>query len=173
MSDPKVKEQLRNVDDHIAYLMDRMRTYRYKWLEEYYCAKNLELHMPDGIKVPDLDQIPEDIASPAFIPELLGWDGEGSEGGEGIIESAFVDCDMLMRFHFGLGVGHVYSHHRSMQAEVQEGNAVRASATRDGQYTTNDTIDEVEVEVVDEDGDEDADEDGDEEDSAHGELTLE
>ncbi|KAG1763129.1 hypothetical protein EV702DRAFT_1051944 [Suillus placidus] len=63
---------------------------KYKWLEEYYCAKNLELHMPDGIKVPDLDQIPEDIASPAFIPELLGWDGEGSEGGEGIIESAYV-----------------------------------------------------------------------------------
>ncbi|KAG2742745.1 hypothetical protein P692DRAFT_20879278 [Suillus brevipes Sb2] len=31
----------------------------------------------------------------------------------------FVDRDMLMRFHFGLGVGHVYSHHRNAQAMHQ------------------------------------------------------
>jgi hypothetical protein len=85
-----VKEQLRNVDDHIAYLVDKMRMYRYKWLAEYYRAKILELHMPDGIEVPDLDQIREDIDSPGFMPELLGWDGKGSEGGEGIVESADV-----------------------------------------------------------------------------------
>ncbi|KAG2120178.1 hypothetical protein BD769DRAFT_1390382 [Suillus cothurnatus] len=86
----QVKEQLRNADDHIAYLVDKMRMYRYKWLAEYYRAENLELHMPDGVEVPDLDQIREDIDSPGFTPELLGWDGEGSEGGEGIVESADV-----------------------------------------------------------------------------------
>lgn len=85
-----MKEQLRNADDHIAYLVDKMRMYRYKWLAEYYRAENLELHMPDGVEVPDLDQIREDIDSPGFTPELLGWDGEGSEGGEGIVESADV-----------------------------------------------------------------------------------
>ncbi|KAG2090034.1 uncharacterized protein F5147DRAFT_586925 [Suillus discolor] len=32
----------------------------------------------------------------------------------------FVDRDMLMRFHFGLGVGHVYSHCHAMQAGLQQ-----------------------------------------------------
>ncbi|KAG1721829.1 hypothetical protein EDD22DRAFT_962397 [Suillus occidentalis] len=32
----------------------------------------------------------------------------------------FVDCDMLMRFHYGLGVGHVYSHHHATQVELQQ-----------------------------------------------------
>jgi hypothetical protein len=72
-----------------------------------------------------------------------------------------------MHFHFGLGVGHVYSHYRSMQAEVQEDNAVQASHTLHGQYTRNDTINE----DADEDEDEEADED--EGDSTDGELTLE
>ncbi|KAG2746208.1 hypothetical protein P692DRAFT_20876091 [Suillus brevipes Sb2] len=84
----RVKEQLRNANEQITYLVDRVSTYRYRWLEEYYRAENLELHMPDGVEVPDLDQIQEGIASPGFMPGLPGWDGEGSEGGEGIVESA-------------------------------------------------------------------------------------
>jgi hypothetical protein len=44
--------------------------------------------MPDGVEVPGLDQIREGIASPGFMPKLSGWDGEGSEGGEGIVEFA-------------------------------------------------------------------------------------
>jgi hypothetical protein len=83
-----VKEQLRNANEQITYLVDRVSTYRYRWLEEYYRAENLELHMPDGVEVPDLDQIQEGIASPGFMPGLPGWGGEGSEGGEGIVESA-------------------------------------------------------------------------------------
>ncbi|KAG2067230.1 hypothetical protein BDR04DRAFT_1129692 [Suillus decipiens] len=71
----------------------------------------------------------------------------------------FIDHDMLMCFHFGLGVGDVYSHYRSMQAKVQEDNAVQAGHTLHGQYTTNDTIDEDANEDEDTDEDEDADED--------------
>lgn len=35
----------------------------------------------------------------------------------GVDHSRFVDRDMLMHFHFGLGVGHVYSHKRTLQTE--------------------------------------------------------
>jgi hypothetical protein len=27
---------------------------------------------------------------------------------------------MLMRFHFSLGIGHVYSHHRNVQPDLQQ-----------------------------------------------------
>ncbi|KAG2120561.1 uncharacterized protein F5147DRAFT_766475 [Suillus discolor] len=40
----------------------------------------------------------------------------------------FVERDMLMRFHFGLGVGHVYSHQRAMQVIVQQ-NDITAQST--------------------------------------------
>ncbi|KAG2343737.1 hypothetical protein BDR05DRAFT_947857 [Suillus weaverae] len=44
----------------------------------------------------------------------------------------FVDRDMLMRFHFGLGVGHAYSHHRLTQPELHpEGSAAHAAFTHD------------------------------------------
>jgi hypothetical protein len=88
-------------------------------------------------------------------------------------EFRFVDRDMLMRFHFGLGVGHVYSHHRSTQAE--EGNGVRAGVTRDAM---NDTIDEdadddEDDEEEDDEENEEDEEDNEDEDSTDGELTLE
>ncbi|KAG2737753.1 hypothetical protein P692DRAFT_20883262 [Suillus brevipes Sb2] len=41
----------------------------------------------------------------------------------------FVDRDMLMRFHFGLGVGHVYSHHLAPQAAIQQDNIAAQSAS--------------------------------------------
>lgn len=47
-----------------------MKTYRYRWIENYYRADNLERHMPDGVVVPDLDQIPESAASPGSFTEL-------------------------------------------------------------------------------------------------------
>ncbi|KAG1856158.1 hypothetical protein F4604DRAFT_1932022 [Suillus subluteus] len=40
----------------------------------------------------------------------------------------FVDRDMLMRFHFGLSVGHVYSHHHARQVAVQQDNIAVQSA---------------------------------------------
>ncbi|KAG1871198.1 hypothetical protein C8R48DRAFT_669839 [Suillus tomentosus] len=65
----RVKEQLRSAEDNIAYLSERMKTYRYRWIEDYHRAENLELHMPYGTYVPDLDQIPEGAASPKLFPE--------------------------------------------------------------------------------------------------------
>ncbi|KAG2357558.1 hypothetical protein BDR07DRAFT_1380044 [Suillus spraguei] len=65
-----VKEQLRGMQISIAHLLEWVERYRYKWLEEYHCAKDLELHMPDGTYVPHLDQIPQDAPSPGFKPEL-------------------------------------------------------------------------------------------------------
>ncbi|KAG1897336.1 uncharacterized protein F5891DRAFT_982724 [Suillus fuscotomentosus] len=70
----QVKEQLRNAEENIAYLSDRVMTYRYRWLEEYYRADNLERHMPNGIHVPDLGQIPLGAPSPGFSTEFLAWD---------------------------------------------------------------------------------------------------
>ncbi|KIK32058.1 hypothetical protein CY34DRAFT_111130 [Suillus luteus UH-Slu-Lm8-n1] len=65
----RIKEQLRSAEDNIAYLSERVKTYRHRWMEEYYRAENLELHMPYGICVPDLDQIPEGAASPKLFAE--------------------------------------------------------------------------------------------------------
>ncbi|KAG1895782.1 uncharacterized protein F5891DRAFT_983961 [Suillus fuscotomentosus] len=65
----RVKEQLRSAEDNIAYLSERMKTYRYRWIEDYHRAENLELHMPYGTYVPDLDQIPEGAASPKLFLE--------------------------------------------------------------------------------------------------------
>ncbi|KAG2739947.1 hypothetical protein P692DRAFT_20755427, partial [Suillus brevipes Sb2] len=65
----RIKEQLRSAEDNIAYLSERVKTYRHRWMEEYYRAENLELHMPYGICVPDLDQIPEGAASPKILAE--------------------------------------------------------------------------------------------------------
>ncbi|KAG1790358.1 uncharacterized protein HD556DRAFT_1310746 [Suillus plorans] len=74
-----VKEQLKSAQIHIEFLSERMKTYRYRWLEQYYCADNLEHHMLDGVYVPKLDQIPESATSPSFFPELLSWSLEGSD----------------------------------------------------------------------------------------------
>ncbi|KAG2122446.1 hypothetical protein BD769DRAFT_1670840 [Suillus cothurnatus] len=65
-----VKEQLKSARIHIEFLSKRMKTYRYRWIENYYRADNLERHMPDGVVVPDLDQIPESAASPGSFTEL-------------------------------------------------------------------------------------------------------
>jgi hypothetical protein len=55
-----------------------------------------------------------------------------------------VDRDMLMRFHFGLGVGHVYSHYRTTPAELQrEGGTVH--------HDVQDFLDNAEVDEVDND----------------------
>ncbi|KAG1888807.1 hypothetical protein F4604DRAFT_1674424 [Suillus subluteus] len=71
-----VKEQLRNAEKNVAYLSDRVKTYRDRWLEEYYHANNLEYHMPSGIHIADLAQIPEGAPSPAFFPGYLDGDDE-------------------------------------------------------------------------------------------------
>jgi hypothetical protein len=73
-----------NAESNIAYLSDRVTTYRNRWLEEYHRANNLELHMPCGIHVPDLPQIPDSAPSPSFSHLLLAWESasEGSEKGE-------------------------------------------------------------------------------------------
>ncbi|KAG2131481.1 hypothetical protein BD769DRAFT_1386699 [Suillus cothurnatus] len=55
---------------------DRVKTYRDRWLEEYYCADNLEYHMPSGIHMVDLPQIPEGAPSPTFFPGYLDSDDE-------------------------------------------------------------------------------------------------
>lgn len=74
-----VKEQLKGTEIHMAYLSERVATYRHRWLEDYYRAKNLERCMPDSVEVPHLDQIRPGTASPAFCPELFSWENEGSE----------------------------------------------------------------------------------------------
>jgi hypothetical protein len=66
----------------IAYLSERVNTYRYRWLEEYYRADNLERHMPCDVDIPELGQIPEGLASPAFFPEFFTWNEEASERGD-------------------------------------------------------------------------------------------
>lgn len=79
----RLKEQLENAENVIAHLSERVNTYRYRWLEEYYRADNLKHHMPCDIVVPVLGQIPEGLASPAFFPELFTWNEGGSEQGDG------------------------------------------------------------------------------------------
>ncbi|KAG2047191.1 hypothetical protein BDR06DRAFT_976910 [Suillus hirtellus] len=81
-----VKEELRNTENNIAYLVERMTTYRRRWLEEYYRADNLERYMPYGVCVPDISQISNDAASPTGY---LACDIGGSEKGV-ICESAGV-----------------------------------------------------------------------------------
>lgn len=67
----------------------------------------------------------------------------------------FVDRDMVMRFHFGLGVGHVYSHHRPTQPELQpEGSVTHATLTHDDEDLVE--TDEVENQEDSEDDDEDS-----------------
>ncbi|KAG2147528.1 hypothetical protein DEU56DRAFT_753385 [Suillus clintonianus] len=81
----QVKEKLRNAYDHISYLSDRVGMYRHRWLTEYYRAENLELHMPEGVNIPDLDQIREvKVQKRESIFELGGvsvarktWDAAG------------------------------------------------------------------------------------------------
>ncbi|KAG2151804.1 hypothetical protein BD769DRAFT_1658254 [Suillus cothurnatus] len=77
-----VKERLENAENMIAYLSERVNTYRYRWLEEYYRADNLERHMPCDVNIPELGQIPEGLASPAFFPEFFTWNEEASERGD-------------------------------------------------------------------------------------------
>jgi hypothetical protein len=71
----RVKEQLNDAQINTAYLLERVGTYRHRWLEEYHRAENLEQHMPDDVDIPHLDQIPEGAPSPrGFLPEFLSWD---------------------------------------------------------------------------------------------------
>lgn len=80
----RVKEQLRNAESIIAHLSDKVTKYRYRWLEEYYRAENLNCHMPCNIYVPDLPQIALGIPSPS-CSEFLKWDEAGEDPGQ-------VDC---------------------------------------------------------------------------------
>ena len=79
-----IKEQLRSAEDNIAYLSERVKTYRHRWMEDYHHAENLERHMPYGTYVPNLGQIPEGAASPELFP---GWslDIEGAGGSIAVI----------------------------------------------------------------------------------------
>jgi len=56
-----------------------VRKYRYRWLEEYHRANNLERHMPRDVHVPDLGQIAEGASSPGFIPDFLECDAAGED----------------------------------------------------------------------------------------------
>jgi hypothetical protein len=67
---------------------------------------------------------------------------------------------MLMRFHFGFGVGHVYSHYRSTQVELRE-------------VVTDETEDADESETSDEAEGADVFEEDEDEDGTSGELTFE
>ncbi|KAG1900687.1 uncharacterized protein F5891DRAFT_980260 [Suillus fuscotomentosus] len=71
-----VKEHLRNAENNIAYLSDRVMTYRDRWLEEYYRADNLEHHMPSNIHVAYPPQIPYGAPSPTFFSRSLDGDDE-------------------------------------------------------------------------------------------------
>ncbi|KAG1895079.1 uncharacterized protein F5891DRAFT_984534 [Suillus fuscotomentosus] len=70
----QVKQKLRTTEDTVAYLSDKVGTYRRRWLEEYYRAENLKHHMPCEVCIPDLPQIAEGIPSPGFSPEFLEWE---------------------------------------------------------------------------------------------------
>jgi hypothetical protein len=63
----------------------------------------------------------------------------------------FVDRDMLMQFHFGLGVGHTYSHHRTSQAESQDEYLAGL------EHNVHDFGDDEEVESHDEDEEDNSD----------------
>lgn len=73
-----IKEQLRNMEQNGAYLSDRVKTYRDRWLEEYYCTNNLEYHIPSNIHVADLPQIPKGLSSPKLFPDCLEWEEDYS-----------------------------------------------------------------------------------------------
>ncbi|KAG1759541.1 hypothetical protein EDD22DRAFT_849177 [Suillus occidentalis] len=74
-----VKEQLRNADNNVAYLSERVAMYRVRWLEEYYCANNLKSHMPSDIHMAILPQIPVGAPSPTFFPSYSDSNNEYSE----------------------------------------------------------------------------------------------
>jgi len=63
-------------------LSERANTYRYRWLEEYYCTENLKHHMPCDICVPEFGQIPEGAVSPYLFPEFFICNEGGSEQGD-------------------------------------------------------------------------------------------
>ncbi|KIK33575.1 hypothetical protein CY34DRAFT_18286 [Suillus luteus UH-Slu-Lm8-n1] len=70
----QVKEQLSNANNNIVYLSDRVITYRYRWLEEYNRAENLDHHMPHDVCVPDIPQVADGAPSPSTLSEFLNWD---------------------------------------------------------------------------------------------------
>jgi hypothetical protein len=70
---------LKSAKADIAYLLEQVAMYRQRWLEDYYQADNLQCHIPYGICVPDLGQIPEDTASPKLLPDCLACNIEGSK----------------------------------------------------------------------------------------------
>jgi hypothetical protein len=70
----QVKQKLKTAEETVAHLSERVSTYRYRWLEEYYRADNLERHMPCDTLVPHLAQIAEGAPSPGFSP--LEWELE-------------------------------------------------------------------------------------------------
>lgn len=72
-----IQKQLKSMKTHNEFLSEKMKTYRYRWLESYHHTDNLECHMLDGIEVPSLDQIQENAPSPGYFTDLLGSDHEG------------------------------------------------------------------------------------------------
>jgi hypothetical protein len=78
----RVKQKLKTTEETVAHLLEKVRTYRYRWLEEYYRADNLERHMPCDIYVPHLAQIAEGAPSPGFSSAFLEWELEGEGEGE-------------------------------------------------------------------------------------------
>ncbi|KAG1802175.1 uncharacterized protein HD556DRAFT_1438212 [Suillus plorans] len=75
----QVKQKLSTTEDTVAYLSDKMMTYRYRWLEEYYRADNLKHHMPSDVCLPIIPQIAEGAPSPGLSPEFLEWDLEDEQ----------------------------------------------------------------------------------------------
>jgi hypothetical protein len=93
-----VKEQLRNADNNVAYLSERVTMHRVRWLEEYYCANNLESHMPSDIHVAILPQIPVGAPSPTFFPSYSDGDGEYSEQHSNLELGSVPVVDRLIAF---------------------------------------------------------------------------
>ncbi|KAG1749279.1 hypothetical protein EDB19DRAFT_1904794 [Suillus lakei] len=67
----------------------------------------------------------------------------------------FVDHDMLMCFHFGLGVGHIYSHHSTLQSEPLHGASARQAVIAHDIEVPIDNIEVTEGNIEDKEDDED------------------
>ncbi|KAG2047193.1 hypothetical protein BDR06DRAFT_1032526 [Suillus hirtellus] len=148
-----------------------------RWYKPMEQVSSWDTSTLDRLRFPPMDDEssfnfvdPEDILRgchiiPAFARGKRHYDGLGVSACAGDKEdwheyyiNQFVDRDMLMRFHFGLGVGHVYSHYHFTQVKPRE-------------VVTGDEVEDTDEEDANE---EDAnEEDADDADSIRDGLTLE
>lgn len=98
------------------------------------------------------------------ITMLIGKQGSHITCVELIIFS-FVDRDMLMCFHFGLGVGYIYSHHCTSESEPLNGASTRPAIIA---HDIEVPIDNLKVVEGDEEDEEDSASEDDETSISHG-----